>query len=135
TQDHAQAARSPPQTEYGRTGDATAASAAPPARERDRPRPGDRLHQARRRQLLNQERPSMTLNRAVVVLTPVFAALAGWLTEWVAQHFPGTPNLDKAQLTALFIAGATYAAGQAAHWLHGWQKQEHRDDDLQLIAS
>jgi hypothetical protein len=68
----------------------------------------------------------MPLNRIVVLLTPVFAALAGWLTEWVAQHFPGTPTLDKAQLTALFIAGATYAAGQAAHWLHGWQKNEAR---------
>jgi hypothetical protein len=66
----------------------------------------------------------MSLNRIVVLLTPVFAALAGWLTEWVAQHFPGTPNLDKGQLTVLFVAGATFAFGKAALWLHGWQKHE-----------
>lgn len=68
----------------------------------------------------------MPLNRIVVIATPLFAALAGWLTEWVAQHFPGTPNLDKAQLTAVFIAGATFAFGKAALWLHGWQKSEAR---------
>jgi hypothetical protein len=60
----------------------------------------------------------MTIERFVVLITPIFAGLAGWLVEWISVHFPGTPTLDKAQLTAVFIAGATAAAGAAVKWLH-----------------
>jgi hypothetical protein len=60
----------------------------------------------------------MSPNRLVTILTPlVFAPLAGALTAWVAQNAPGLPALDSAQVTALFIAGATIAFGKAALWL------------------
>lgn len=66
------------------------------------------------------------LNRIVVVLTPAFAGAAGWVCEWSAQHLPGTPQLDKGQLTAIFIAGAASGASAAIKWIHGWQKHEAR---------
>jgi hypothetical protein len=68
-------------------------------------------------------------NRIVAILTPlVFAPLAGWLTAYVARNAPGLPALDPAQVTALFIAGATIAFGKAAQWTHGWQKFESGPD-------
>jgi hypothetical protein len=68
----------------------------------------------------------VTPNRVVVALSPLFIALAGWVVEWVANNFPGAPQLDKTQLTILFGAGATFAAAHIAQWLHGWQKHETR---------
>jgi hypothetical protein len=68
----------------------------------------------------------MAANRVVAFLTPVFAGLAGYVVEWVAKHFPGTPTLDKGQLTAIFIVGASSGAAAALHWVHGWQKHEQR---------
>lgn len=63
----------------------------------------------------------MGLNRIVVLLTPIFAGLAGAVVQWVAIHFPGAPHLDDTELTAVFVAGATAAAAAALKWLHGWQ--------------
>jgi hypothetical protein len=68
----------------------------------------------------------MTPNRIVILLSPLFIALAGWLVQWVANNFPGAPQLDKTQLTAVFLAGATFAAAHVAQWLHGWQRHELR---------
>ena len=71
----------------------------------------------------------MSPNRLVTILTPlVFAPLAGALTAWVAQNAPGLPALDSAQVTALFIAGATIAFGKGALWLRGWQHFEGSPD-------
>jgi hypothetical protein len=68
----------------------------------------------------------MNPNRVVAVLTPlVFAPLAGAVTAWLAEHFPGF-NVDQDQLQAIFIAGALIALAPAAQWLHGWQKYEER---------
>jgi hypothetical protein len=67
-----------------------------------------------------------TPNRVVTLLTPVFAGLAGSLASWMAQHLPGGPKIDKAELTAIFIAGATSATAAAYKWLHGWQAHEGR---------
>ena len=65
----------------------------------------------------------MSPHRAVAVLTPlVFAPAAGWIAAWAARNMPGLPKLDPAQVTAVFIAGATIAFGKAALWLHGWQQ-------------
>jgi hypothetical protein len=64
----------------------------------------------------------MTIERLVALITPIFAGLAGWIVEWVSIHFPGTPTLDKAQLTAVFVAGATAAFGAALTWLHNRAK-------------
>lgn len=71
----------------------------------------------------------MNPNRVVAVLTPlVFAPLAGAVTAWLAEHFPGF-NVDQDQLQAIFIAGALIALAPAAQWLHGWQKYEERQAD------
>jgi len=68
----------------------------------------------------------MNPNRVVAVLTPlVFAPLAGAVTAWLAEHFPGF-QVDPDQLQAIFIAGALIALAPAAQWLHGWQKYEAR---------
>jgi hypothetical protein len=66
----------------------------------------------------------MTPNRIVILVSPLFVGLAGWVVAWIAQHFPGHPHLDAAEVTAVFIAGATLAAGKVALWLRGWQKHE-----------
>lgn len=71
----------------------------------------------------------MSPNRVVAVATPlVFAPLAGAVTAWLAEHFPGF-NVDQNALEEIFIAGALIALAPAAQWLHGWQKFEARQAD------
>lgn len=73
----------------------------------------------------------MSPNRIVAVLTPlVFAPLAGACAAWLSQHFPGV-DVDKDALQEIFIAGALIALAPAAQWLHGWQKYEARQGELQ----
>ena len=68
----------------------------------------------------------MSPNRVVAVATPlIFAPLAGAVTAWLAEHFPGF-NVDQDALEEIFIAGALIALAPAAQWLHGWQKYEAR---------
>lgn len=66
----------------------------------------------------------MSINRVVIVVSPIFVGIAGWLVAWIAQHFPGHPHLDASEVTAIFIAGAMFAAGKVALWIRGWQKGE-----------
>jgi len=73
----------------------------------------------------------MSPNRIVAVLTPlVFAPLAGACAAWLSQHFPGV-DVDRNALEEIFIAGALIALAPAAQWLHGWQKYEARQGELQ----
>jgi hypothetical protein len=73
----------------------------------------------------------MTPNRVVAVFTPlVFAPLAGAVAAWLAEHFPGF-NVDQNALEEIFIAGALIALAPAAQWLHGWQKFEARQAELE----
>jgi hypothetical protein len=73
----------------------------------------------------------MNLNRIVAVLTPlVFAPLAGTICALLAQHFPGV-DVDQRSLEQVFIAGALIALAPAAQWLHGWQKHEARQAELE----
>jgi hypothetical protein len=51
--------------------------------------------------------------RLVALATPVFVALAGYVATQV-ERLPGAPQLDRAQLRALFVAGA--GAATAAAW-------------------
>jgi hypothetical protein len=68
----------------------------------------------------------MSPNRVVAVATPlIFAPLAGAVTAWLAEHFPGF-SVDQNALEEIFIAGALIALAPAAQWLHGWQKYEAR---------
>lgn len=76
----------------------------------------------------------MTLNRIVVLLTPIFAGLAGTFTSWAAQNLPGSPQLDSAELTALFVAGAATGLAAVWKWLQGWQGYEARQWELELYA-
>jgi hypothetical protein len=69
----------------------------------------------------------MSPNRVVAVATPlIFAPLAGAVSAWLAEHFPGF-NVDQNALEEIFIAGALIALAPAAQWLHGWQKYEARE--------
>jgi hypothetical protein len=71
----------------------------------------------------------MSPNRVVAVATPlIFAPLAGAVSAWLAEHFPGF-NVDQNALEEIFIAGALIALAPAAQWLHGWQKFEARQAD------
>ena len=73
----------------------------------------------------------MSPNRIVAVLTPlVFAPLAGACAAWLSQHFPGV-SVDQNAIEEIFIAGALIALAPAAQWLHGWQKYEARQGELQ----
>src|SRR5919106_5142692 len=73
----------------------------------------------------------MTPNRVVAVITPlVFAPLAGAVAAWLAEHFPGF-NVDQNALEEIFIAGALIALAPAAQWLHGWQKFEARQAEME----
>jgi hypothetical protein len=76
----------------------------------------------------------MQPNRVVAVLTPLlFAPLAGAVAAWLAEHFPGF-QVDKSALEEVFIAGALIALAPAAQWLHGWQKFEARQAELDREA-
>jgi hypothetical protein len=77
----------------------------------------------------------MPLNRVVVLLTPLFAGIAGWLVQWIADHFPGAPNLESGELTALFIAGFLAAAEMARQWLKGHVAHEKNLTDIALHGS
>jgi predicted Abi (CAAX) family protease len=44
------------------------------------------------------------VEKALLYFTPLAAALAGYLTSWIAANFPGL-NIPADQLTALFIFG------------------------------
>jgi hypothetical protein len=59
----------------------------------------------------------LPVNRVVVLLTPIFAALSGWIASWVAANFPGLPPLTPAEITGAFALGATAAITAAYRWL------------------
>jgi hypothetical protein len=75
----------------------------------------------------------MTINRVVALLTPVFAALAGWIAQVAAQYLPGHPSLNAGELTAVFVAGAAAALAAAYKWLQGWQKFEEAQRFLEHV--
>ena len=64
----------------------------------------------------------MSIERVVAVLTPLFGAASGWVTGWVANHFPGLPAISPGDVTAIEIAGFSGAVAAALKWLHGRQK-------------
>ncbi|HVY79310.1 MAG TPA: hypothetical protein VG898_12475 [Solirubrobacterales bacterium] len=66
-------------------------------------------------------------NRIVVLLTPlVFVPAATWVTGYVAEHFPGLPQLSSGAVSGLMATGALSALAAAYKWLDGWQKHEER---------
>ena len=63
----------------------------------------------------------ITPGRVVAIATPVFAALAGFISSKAAEV---GLDLNAGELQAIFIAGATLALGPALLWLKGWQDWE-----------
>jgi hypothetical protein len=66
----------------------------------------------------------LSVERVVVLLTPLFAALAAWVVAVVANNVPGSPKLDSTDLTALMISGVLGAVSLVLKWLHGRQKPQ-----------
>lgn len=69
---------------------------------------------------------SSKVSRYVALLTPLFAAAAGYVATQ-ATKLPGAPVLDSTQLTVVFVGGATAAAAAAIKWLQGraaWERAE-----------
>ena len=63
-----------------------------------------------------------TPTRIVIAISPGLTLAAGWVVSLAARYLPGLPGLDSAQVTAIFIAGATLMAGKLILWLYGAQK-------------
>lgn len=63
----------------------------------------------------------VTIERVVVLLTPVFAGVSGWLVGWAADHLPGHPALSASDVTAIEITGVVAATSAVLKWLHGRQ--------------
>ena len=70
----------------------------------------------------------MSIERAVALVTPLFAALAAWLTGLVGAHFPGV-SIPPDQIVALEVAGFTGATAAALKWLHGRAHYTELADD------
>lgn len=76
---------------------------------------------------------AFSLNRLVVLLTPIFAGAAGWVVTRIAEWMPGA-NLDETELTALFIAAFLAAVEMARQWLKGWSKHEENQALLEMAG-
>jgi len=58
------------------------------------------------------------------IVTPIVAGLSAWIVPWIAENFPGAPELDPEQVSQLGIA-AVVAVGAAAYkWLDNRGKHE-----------
>jgi hypothetical protein len=66
-----------------------------------------------------------SINRIVVLLTPVFSASAAVGSAWLLKHFPGLPTPSAAQLLGVEVTVATSALGVALSWLKGHQQWEN----------
>jgi membrane protein implicated in regulation of membrane protease activity len=68
-------------------------------------------------------------NRIVALLTPlVFVPVSGFVSAWVAKHFPGLPAFSSAQITGFMLVGALSALAAGYKWVDGWQKAEERGE-------
>lgn len=56
--------------------------------------------------------------------TFIIVPVAGFITAWVAKHFPGLPHFSKGEVSAFFMTGASSGLGLMLHYLHGWQLWE-----------
>jgi hypothetical protein len=72
----------------------------------------------------------MTPNRLVALLTPLFASAAGLVAKLIAENAPGL-NISAEDLTTVFVGGSLIALAPALQWLHGWQKHEEREAEIQ----
>lgn len=64
-----------------------------------------------------------TINRVVILITPVLTAVAAWLAAVIARHIPGV-KLDQTQIVSFMIAIVAVCLAGAWKWLQGWQQHE-----------
>jgi hypothetical protein len=74
----------------------------------------------------------MPPNRIVALLTPVVAVAAGGAATWLADNVG--LHVSEGELQAVFIAGIAAVLAPAAQWLHGFQKFEIHQQDLDQAA-
>lgn len=58
------------------------------------------------------------------IVTPIVAGLAAWLVPWVAENFPGAPNLNANELAEIGVAAVVAVAAVAFKWLDNRGKFE-----------
>ena len=73
------------------------------------------------------------IGRIVVLLTPLFTAVAGAIVTWIGTLIPGA-NIDGTELAALFVIGAGAAASAVYKWLENRGKYEQAVE-LNALAS
>ncbi len=74
----------------------------------------------------------MPANRIVALLTPVIALAAGGAATWLADHLG--LHVSQSELQAVFVAGLLAVLAPSAQWLHGFQKYEGRQQELDDAA-
>lgn len=74
----------------------------------------------------------MPPNRIVALFTPVVAVAAGGAATWLADN--AGLHVSEGELQAVFIGGIAAVLAPAAQWLHGFQKFESRQQDLDQAA-
>jgi hypothetical protein len=70
----------------------------------------------------------MPPNRIVALLTPVIAIAAGAAASWLADNVG--IEISQSELQAVFVAGLLAVLAPAAQWLHGFQKYERYQQEL-----
>ena len=74
----------------------------------------------------------MPPNRMVALLTPVVALAAGGIATWLADNLG--VNVQAEEVQAIFIAALIAVLAPAAQWLHGSQKFERHQAELEQLA-
>ena len=74
----------------------------------------------------------MPPNRMVALLTPVVALAAGGAATWLAENLGVDVQAEEVQ--AIFVAALVAVLAPAAQWLHGSQKFERQQSELEQLA-
>jgi hypothetical protein len=74
--------------------------------------------------LIDKLQAAFPVNRVVALASPLVGAGVAAGAAWVAQHFPGLPVFDSAQLTAIAVTAFSSVVVAAYKWIDGWQKHE-----------
>jgi hypothetical protein len=73
----------------------------------------------------------MPPNRMVALLTPVIAVAAGAGATWLAE---AGLDVSATELQAVFVAALAAVLAPAAQWLHGSQRYERHQSELEQLA-
>lgn len=66
----------------------------------------------------------LSIERVVVLLTPLFGAIASWIVAFIATHVPGAPHLDHTGVEGIVIAVFLGVAALVVKWLGGRQQTQ-----------